>query len=218
VVIGKDGEDNFPKIRNGRVPDALRKHVPVKLSSHCKLIGTLAPYGGQISKQIIRNTEPYEIYRANVNKYGFDKYNKQIGIDPANLGGISYTGGWDTNKVNLYSMSQADSRPHFCREDVLRAIEVRGPIDLKLPFIDLLPSLDWLMSVVVKPNSFPGYLSSRLFGHTRKLVFKHTTPITIKIFDLICKKAYYDSSLYQVEPVKRHRILVQVNISLSRQG
>lgn len=125
------------RIKNGRVPRRFKKYLPVTLGKGCKLVGSIG-LRFQTESNLVEGVSKPKIFF--FDKLGTKKdFSLTARHKAYSLGNIAFSGGFNTNWVNLKSMSENGRRSCYSNAEIFKAVRARWKIDLVLPYIASIP-------------------------------------------------------------------------------
>lgn len=109
-----------------------------------------------------------------------------------------FPGSWIYSNHNLVQMA-TPKKNCYSPSDLINGIFSRVGIDFKLPYIKYW-NINIINGILIKPNAFPGLLTSKLFSSERKLTTSFMKTFCIDYFNYIVKryKQVFDLSLITV--------------------
>lgn len=188
-------EFNFSKtklstyLRGVNMENFREKGIPLPLTSVSKIVG------------VFKGTVPFKV---DGRKYGQDQYvidslNGERVYDLSSLNNKEiYPGSWKYSKENLIDMCTPKERFYSCTE-LINGIFSRVGIDFKLPYIKYW-NINMINGILIKGKAFPGLLTSKLFGYSRKITTGFSKTFAKEYFLYIIKryKQVFDMSLMTV--------------------
>jgi hypothetical protein len=188
------------KHNGGKIPAAVRDALPIKPSRVCRWVGQTPFPIGSIPHKEVKGEPTFREFIAKTPKY--QKYVRGDNMDRTVVKGSWPTYGTDVKRA-------AEHVSNEITYDLLLDSLYRRCNRLILPRFSTYPRKSNLASSPVNAESFPGIITQKLIGSTKKKAFKDSINVAKRIFDKAASKITQDTSLWAIGGRERPQCLVK---------
>jgi hypothetical protein len=198
------------KMKTGsKIPKEILDVLPIKPSPVCKWVGQTPFPIGSGPQRYVEGEPTFREFLKESPQYHY----LQRGD---NLDMISVKGSWQTNSIDV-KMAATDTKRELTHDKLMAAFKKRCH-RLILPVITIQPQREHIASTPVNPDTYPGLITSKLFGSTKKKAFDGGVEVTRLLWDKISLKVRQDVSLWAIGGRERPQCMVEDGKAVRSRG